>query len=143
MQRFLRASTHFAVAAMATHNSEPALPMLEPQKPGRSSAARKLVTEAPGDGPGSPAVPEHSSAAEGSLEEAADAAQATENPKTCSRPKDDAGEEAEESCQLFRRRPLADPLQVPLAALVFAVGTWQLAHFSQRICFVCVGKLCV
>ena len=125
MDRFLQAAAHFAMAAMATYDSEPydaelyepepglPMPMPQPSKPGKSRAARRLSTETPSDAESHPitAVP-NSSAAEPCLQEAAEAAQQTGTPRACTSPQADFGMETKEPCSPFQRQLLGDSQKV-------------------------------
>ena len=125
MDRFLQAAAHFAMAAMATYDSDPynaelydsepalPMPMPEPSKPGKSRAARRLSTDAPSNADSHPitAVPA-SSAAEPCLQEAAESAHQTGTRRACTTPRADLAVEAEEPCRPFQRQLLADSQKV-------------------------------
>ena len=113
VHRFLRAAAHFAVAAMATHDSEPVLPATEPQASGKSPAARRLPTEAPSSAESNSAAAEHSAAVPSRLQEAAEAAQAPGGtPKARRSAVTEEGTEAAEPSQLFQRQPIPNSMQV-------------------------------
>ena len=124
VDRFLSAAAHFAMAAMATYDSEPydnelydsepalPVPMPEATKPGKSRAARRLSTDAPSDAESHPVTAVNSSAAEPCLQEAADAAQQAGNLRACTSPRASLGIEVEEPCRPFQRHLLPDTQKV-------------------------------